>query len=252
MKAHKAYILKTDHVKSTEYAADVARSCDDVGLQYEYVNWYQGQPEEAWANTGVPKPPKVSGSPAAQCCFSGHLAMWKKILDSGEAGIVLEHDGMMLHYPDIDILDDFIVLMGYKLRDPNQYNHKLAGPPVEIVDVKGMGHEGSHAYALTPHTADRLIKEVLEQGASGAIDNRYFLKSRKSKIGLKIMSPTPAIGWIRDSTIQARGHSADRNYEFIESFQKHFNGGDNPKQPNRNKAPDQNLTAVVMGSGSLS
>lgn len=249
MKPRKAFILKTDHVKSIEYAADVANSCDAIGLNWEYLHWYQQKPDEGWQNTGVPRPSKISGNGGAQCCFSGHIAIWKKILDSGEAGIILEHDGMMLHKIDLDIPQNTIVVLGYKLEKIDQYDHKTAGPPKEIIDVIGGGHEGSHAYAITPQTAEKLLDEIQKNGAIGAIDNRYFLKSRKTTVDIKIMSPTPAIGWIRDSTIQSR--SSTRNYEFIESFQKHFNKGENPQQPNRKKVPDGHMNAVA-GSSSLS
>jgi len=37
---------------------------------------------------------------------------------------------------------------------------------------------------------------------------------------LQILSPTPAIGYLRDSTIW--GESAHVNYEFIESFAKYY------------------------------
>lgn len=220
MKPTKAYILKTTHEKSVQYAQDVANSCDAIGLNWEYLHWYQQQPEEGWQNTGVPKPKKISGGPGAQCCFSGHIAIWKKILDSGETSIVLEHDGMMLHKIDLDIPDNTIVVLGYKLEKIGSYDHKAAGAPKEIIDVLGGGHEGSHAYAITPQTAETLLNEIQKEGAMGAIDNRYFLKSRKTSVAIKIMSPTPAIGWIRDSTIQAR--SSTRNYEFIPSFKNHL------------------------------
>lgn len=222
MKARKAYILRTDHPRSLEYAKDVADSCDAVQLEWQYVDWYQGQSEEAWKNTGVDRPSKVSGSPAAQCCFSGHIRMWKMILDSKEPGIILEHDGMMLHKPNLDIPDNMMVMMGYKLTNPKVYDWKRAGPPGEILNTIGGGHEGSHAYAITPVTAERLITEVVRDGAVGAIDNRYFLKSRKTTIPMMIMSPVAAVGWPRESTIQSRGRSACRNYDFIDSFKKYY------------------------------
>lgn len=218
----KAYILKTSDKRSEQYAKDVADSCDRVGLKWEYVNWYQAQPELGWQNTGVPKPPKTSGTPGAQCCWSGHMCMWKKIVDSGETAIILEHDGMMLHPVNVDIPDDMIVVLGYKLENPNRYDHVRAGPPAEIIDVIGGGHEGSHAYAITPITAQKLLDEVANKGCSGGVDNAYFLKSRKTQIGIKIMTPTPAIGWIRESTIQAKSKSSTRNYDFIRSFKKYF------------------------------
>jgi len=222
MKPRKAFILKTDHEQSTIYATAVAKSCDNIGFEWEYINWYQGQAELAWENIGVEKPKRVSGNEAAQCCFSGHIHIWKRIVDLGEPAVILEHDGMMLHKIEIDIPDNMMVMLGYKLETPEKYKHIEAGPPREIIDVHGGGHEGSHAYALSPDTAQKLIDHVYENGAIAAIDNRYFLKSRKVDVPIKIMSPTPAIGWIRASTIQPNNISATRNYEFIETFKNHF------------------------------
>ena len=67
-----------------------------------------------------------------------------------------------------------------------------------------------------------MLKELEERGIPGAIDNTHFLKTREkhTKIPLKIMSPTPAMGWLRQSTIWKK--SAAKNYEFIESFQAHY------------------------------
>src|SRR6056300_641791 len=161
MKPTKAYILRSPHEKSQFYAKDVAASCREINLPWEYVEWYQGQADLAWQNTGISKPSKVSGSPAAQCCYSGHIAIWKKIADSNEAAIVLEHDGMMLHRVNVEIPENMIVTLGYKLENPNKYDHRTAGPPFQIIDVIGGGHEGSHAYAITPKTAQTLIDEVI-------------------------------------------------------------------------------------------
>lgn len=223
MKPTKAYILRTNDPRSVKYAADVVDSCQQVGMSFEVITWYdRANAEESWKNTGVPKPKSVPNNPAAQCCFSGHIHIWKKILDSGEPGVVLEHDGMMLHRIDLDIPDNMIVTLGYKLARPHEYNHIKAGPPTEIVDVQGGGHEGSHAYAITPITAEILLNEIQRDGCKSPIDNMYFLKSRRTAVPIKIMSPTPCIGWIRESTIQKV--SSTRNYPFIPSFAIRFMG----------------------------
>jgi GR25 family glycosyltransferase involved in LPS biosynthesis len=232
MKAEKAYILKTPDNRSISYAKDVANSCDKVGIKWQYINWYQGHVDDAWAEIKTHIPVKKIGNKAAQCCFSGHIKMWELIAESGEAGICLEHDGMMLHKPDIDIPDNVIVTLGYKLVNPTEYDHVKAGPPTEIVDVNGKGHEGSHAYAITPKTAKTLLGEINKFGVTRPIDNQYFLVSRKTTVGIQIMSPTPAIGWIRESTIQRK--SATKNYPFIDSFIEHYTNP-NPKPQKRNK-----------------
>lgn len=218
----KAYILRTNHPKSMEYSLDIAKSCESTNTAYEFIDWYQGEPQKGWdrlKKEGI-HVRKFSGNPAAQCCYSGHLFACKKIIDSGAPGIVLEHDGLMLHPIEIDIPEDQIVVLGYKLTHPQRYRHLEAGPPKEIVPVLGNGHEGSHAYAITPGTAKKIIDETSRVGVNRPIDNQYFLKSRRTSVGISIMSPTPCIGWVRDSTIQKT--SATRNYPFIDSFKQHL------------------------------
>jgi GR25 family glycosyltransferase involved in LPS biosynthesis len=150
----------------------------------------------------------------AACATVSHALLWKRILDNKETAIILEHDAVMLQPVDVDIPDHKIVVLGYKLKDISRYNHLKAGKPKDILDIDG--HEGAHAYAITWKTAELMLQELQSNGISLPIDNSFFLKMRKSKIPLSIMSPTPAIGWLRKSTIW--DESSEINYDFIDSF----------------------------------
>lgn len=222
----KAYILKTKHPNSVLYANTCAESCVQHGIKYEFVEWWsEGNPKDAWTSIGIPINDfgKFKASNAkAQFATSGHAMIWKKIRDSGEPGIVLEHDAIMLHRIDIKIPDNAIVVLGYKLQNLQEYDHIAAGPPQEIIDTPENGHEGAHAYAITHSTAQQLLDEISNRGIPGAIDNTHFLKSRAkhTKVPIKIMSPTPALGWLRESTIWKK--SAARNYRFISSFKDNY------------------------------
>jgi len=225
----KAYILRIDEPVSKQYAQICAASCKEVGLQWEYFNGFQNMSGRmAMAKIGFPttnqEPYRYIEHPTvhqkAMCCTAGHFAIWKKIAEGpDEVGVVLEHDAIMLHPITIDIPDNKIVVLGYKLEDPARYDHSSAGTPEEILHIKG--HEGAHAYAITKRTAQLLINELFHQGVRSAIDNDYFIiNQRRSKVPLGIMSPTPAMGWLRESTIWAG--AAARNYKFIPSFQKYY------------------------------
>lgn len=224
----KAYILKIDTLISDEYAKACAASCDAVELDWEYFQGYQDMTgRAAWLETGIKmdftsRHGKDPSKPTekAECCSAGHAAIWKKIAEGDDdVAIVLEHDAIMLHPVTVDVPDGNIVVLGYKITDPALYDHKLAGPPTELILVNG--HEGAHAYALTRQTAKILIDEIEAKGLLGCIDNAYFIpKQRKTKTPLLIASPTPAIGWIRESTIWNK--PAVRNTPFIESFQKYY------------------------------
>lgn len=229
-KPTKAYILKIDDPISHEYAEIAAQSCKKIGLPYEFFTGFQNQTgASALAQTGIntqysSTPYQYLENPSnghkAMCCSAGHYAIWKKISEgSDEAAILLEHDAIMLHSIQIDIPENRIVTLGYKLDDPSHYDHKKAGPPKETIDLSG--HEGAHAYAMTRNTAQFLVKEIEHQGIHSAVDNDYFLvRQRRTKVPLAIMSPTPAMGWLRKSTIW--DGSAHRNYKFIPSFQENY------------------------------
>jgi hypothetical protein len=221
----KAYILTIDNPISREYAKTCADSCDAVGLAWEYFEGYTNiSIYESWLRTGINTPTlqMLTGNlriDNTQCCSAGHAAIWKKISEGNEAAIVLEHDALMLHNLNIDIPDNRIVVLGYKTQDPSKYDHITAGPPKRVVDLEA--HEGAHAYALTPNTAKAMVDEIEERGILGCIDNAYFIKRQRiTRTPLAIMDPTPAIGWLRESTLWKK--SATANYDFIASFSVNY------------------------------
>ena len=225
----KAYILKIDNDISHEYAKTCSDSCDKVGLKWEYFMGFQKQTgKSAFGQLGIKNLPTSNyehiENPTfpqkAMCCTAGHFAIWKKIAEGpDDVGVVLEHDAIMLHPITIIIPENTIVVLGYKLTDPGRYNHVQAGAPKELIKITG--HEGAHAYAMTKRTAKFLIDEIERQGIKSAVDNDYFIKGqRRTAMPLTIASPTPALGWLRDSTIW--NNSAHRNYEFIPSFSKNY------------------------------
>jgi len=225
----KAYILRINTPISKEYAKICADSCDTVGLSWEYHEGYQNMTGRAgWCMTGIRMKfyepvryiPNPSPAQKANACSAGHGAIWKRIADGpDEAAILLEHDAIMVQPPSIDIPDGVIVVLGYKVPDPENYNHKKAGPPQKLVDIDG--HEGAHAYAMTKRTAQFLVHEIEQKGVLGAVDNAYFIRQqRRTQVPLKLADPTPALGWIRESTIW--NSSANRNYQFISSFQENY------------------------------
>lgn len=224
-----AYILKINTPLSNEYAKVCSDSCDQVGIEWEYFQGYQNMKgRAAWCKTGIKMKfqekynhiENPSSAEKAECCSAGHASIWKKIAEGEhESAIILEHDAIMLHSINIEIPDNMIVVLGYKTPTPQKYNHIQAGPPTELKPIQA--HEGAHAYAITKKTAVMLIEEIEQRGLLGCVDNAYFLKNRKTKVPISIMSPTPAIGWLRKSSIWA--NSAQKNYAFIDSFKQHYN-----------------------------
>ncbi len=232
MKPTKAFILKIRDPISEKYAEVAADSCDAIGLKWQYFNGYQNMSGiDAWGLTGVkmkwipPVRPEIIADPSdaqkAHCCSASHGEIWRLIAEGkDEAVIVLEHDAIMLHPVDIDIPENEIVALGYKITDPEKYDHVRAGPPEKLVAING--HHGAHAYAITKKTAQFLVNEIEAFGILGAVDNAYFMQGqRRTAAKLSITSPIAALGWLRESTIWSRG-SAIANYEFLESFSNYY------------------------------
>jgi hypothetical protein len=223
MYPEKAYIIRISDPLSQQYASEAVKSCEKIGLPYEFFDGIENQTAyDAWMMChfpvkmlGVYKSGKVD---KAACATVSHAMVWHKIATRKEVAIVLEHDAIMLHPVTVHIPDNMIVALGYKLQDPNRYDHVKAGPPRKLIGIDG--HEGAHAYALTWNTASIMLNELNTIGVNTPVDNCFFLKMRRTKVPLSIADPTPAIGWIRKSTIWKE--SSTLNYPFIESFNNNY------------------------------
>lgn len=223
----KAIILRHDSPISHSYAEIAAKSCDDVDLSCEYHEGFSNMAAaNAWNiineveiknNTNIEI--ETSKNKAALCTLS-HVAIWKKIIQQDEEEIIiLEHDAIMLYKPTIKIPDNTIVALGYKISDPNKYNHKVAGPPKMITAINKF--HGSHAYAITKNTAQQLFDNVKKHGTAGCIDTHWFRSDRFRKpVALAITDPICALGWLRKSTIW--GSSSHQNNITLQSFQGNY------------------------------
>ena len=203
-----------------------AITCNSLGIDYEFFEGVENKRSyDAWTSTGLDIKPgsmdhrkDTQGVDAAACCSASHALVWKRIAETQQCAIILEHDSLMLHKIKLDIPDGKIVVLGYKIDDPSRYDHIKAGPPKNILDIGS--HHGAHAYAITPKTAEMLLEELRVYGGGGPIDNRFFMKERWSKIPLAIMEPTPAIGWIRESTIWEKASTISG--ATVRSFSNHL------------------------------
>jgi len=218
----KAYILRINTDISKQYAKTASDSCEEVGLPWEY---FEGYTVDDIKKMNIPKDFPVKGNKInfngkGGACTAGHIHIWKMIADNNECAVILEHDALMLHKPEIEIPDNMIVALGYKVKDPDNYDHKKAGAPTKIENRAK--HGGAHAYAINHITAKSLIKSIEKNGTRGMVDNAYFLRnSRPENIKLGISEPTCAIGWLRNSTIWPK--SAVDNYRpLLDSFKNNY------------------------------
>ena len=236
MKPTKAYILRIDTLISKEYAKCAADSCDNIGLPWEY---FEGFTDEILKNNGkgggynpwpavrkagveFSREPNTKGPPA--CATAGHILIWKKIVDNNECAIVLEHDALMFHKVDIDIPDDALVALGYKVKDPKNYNSQKAGPPKALEERAK--HGGAHAYALNAKTAKSLLGNIKQGKRVNHIDNQFFLTGNsRGDVKLYVTDPIAGIGWLRESTIW--GKSAVDNYQpILDSFKNNYDSNE--------------------------
>lgn len=223
MKPTKAYILYHDSEESKQYANFTAYSCEQTKTPFKLCQgFYNVDPNAAWNSIGLKrKINRINENDRAQLCTAGHAALWKKIADEKDCAIILEHDAVLLYnICHVDIPDNYIISLGYKVSDPHNYDHLHAGPPQRMLGING--HEGAHAYVINHVTARAMLDEIEERGVWSAVDNMFFLLSRDTKVNLGLMDPTPAIGWIRESTIWYE--ASDKNYTFIESFKENYKG----------------------------
>lgn len=223
MKANKAYILMIDTELSREYSKCAAESCDKVGLEWEYFLGYR-EKDDINSRLPVKSPAGIKLRGKGGACTAGHIHIWHEISKSDSPAIILEHDAIMLHNPKIDIPDGVIVVLGYKVRDPENYDYKKAGPPKAIQSRKR--HGGAHAYALTPETAKTLIKNIEKDGLNNMIDNHFFLRQGSSKrysdkVPLSITDPICALGWLRKSTIWNKA-AVDNYRPILNSFTENY------------------------------
>lgn len=233
MKVSKAFILRTSDERSIEYSQACSESCDKVGLKWEYVEGINFDKDVKGAGNDkdilyklasekldvrFPKQPNMHGAAAAATV--GHFHIWQRIVNEDICAIILEHDALMLHNVDLDIPDMKLVCLGYKVTDPENYDHQKAGSPQKIEErVK---HGGAHAYAITPNTAIHLLDKIREARRISYIDNQYFLsRGQRGDCTLGIVDPIASLGWLRESTIWSK--SAVDNYSpILESFNNNY------------------------------
>lgn len=209
-----AYILRIRTQDSYNQARIAAESCANLGVDYKFHLGYTDDVHENAKQLGFNFQIDLEGrSVNAFLCTLSHYAIWKKIYDSKQIGIVLEDDARLITKPPSEIPDG-IVCLGYK----------FAGNGIKAVEqkqtlVKRDRHFGAHAYMLTPQTAKYMLdlKEIYD-----CIDTVWFRRDIQleyaEKCPIYVVDPVVAYADCSLSAIQEDGVGEVENYMPLDSF----------------------------------
>lgn len=221
------YILRHDDPKSHSHSEICAESVEKCNYEWSYWEGYSNMTKhQCWEDLNLSKydhtvnPRAGIQESKAACCTASHINIWKHVADGDHnAVIILEHDAYMYHRCDLDLPENTLVALGYRIRNYKDYNFKKAGEPKSIVPI--LRHGGSHAYAITKQTAKTLIDNIKQTGPFGCIDNHLFGgKAFKNQIQIAITDPISAVAWLRESTI--RNASDAHNFNIISSYRQNI------------------------------
>lgn len=226
-KVMKAYILYIDNEKSTRYKDEcLASSSLYPDLEMIPVEGYNG--EDAFVlshslNIGII--PHYSeqlqrGSREtnnAFCCTMGHYKIWKMIVESGEPSIVLEHDAIVKGSLSSHLInDDYdIFWLGYRVQSLDDYTYH----DIEQTRVETDRFEGTHAYAVTPQGAQKLIDNLDRFGFNDSLDGQLGMRNL-FELKMAIIDPCPIVALVgdRDSCIEFTGNPAQFNAPYTQAF----------------------------------
>lgn len=169
----------------------------DIALeQLEYEGLKRSTWDESFSNVGA-----VVGN------FVTQYRCWQRILESGEPGIVLEHDAVFVsQVPDLTGKGDII-----NLGKPSYGNYRQQDKPgVYPMFSKPGGYiPGAHGYYVTPTGAQQLINKAKQIGAAPC---DLFLNT-KNFPSIKELYPWVVEAQDGFSTIQKeKGCKAKHNY----------------------------------------
>ena len=189
----RTYILYIDKELSREYASDCRDTALKFGLRVAmHEGLYGKQNRELTRRTGLEI---LTTEYASEYCGTvGHFEIWKHIAESGEVGVVLEHDSVvMADYSNLTVGDGEILFLGPRMFHRSHYEFP-ADVEVDYFDVDH--YNGAHAYMITANTAAMLLAELdRTKKILMPIDGLLGLKN-KFNMKLKTVDPSFVISEI--------------------------------------------------------
>lgn len=210
------YILHIDEPSSLQCLNDCVGSCSQYpGLNVIPVQGYKGANyKDICEEFGLSIIPfyvnqmETIGDTLnkAFSCTAGHIKIWKMIIESGEPGVVLEHDAMVVGpLSNVDVDDDEILWLGPRINHISDYKYPWGAIP-DYIDVDRW--EGTHAYAITPKTARYLLDQIKQHGLNDSIDGQLGMRNIFD-MKFVAVDPPPVVAVVgnRQSCIEGNGKS---------------------------------------------
>jgi hypothetical protein len=224
------YILYIDDPRSIAYMKECVESCAQFpAINPIPVQGYHAVPVQALCDEfhihTIPYYTKQLPQNAAVLnrtfsCNAGHYKIWQMIADSGESGVVLEHDAIVKHdyasamYPEVR--DGEIMWLGPRVNNVTDYTYpEHIEPALEEV----VHWEGAHAYAITANTAKYLLDCVRRDGINDAIDGQLGMRNIFD-LHQVAADPPSVVAMVgnRASTIEKTGVPAVWNAQYTKGF----------------------------------
>jgi len=226
-----AYILHIDEPRSLKYLDDCLQSCKQFSdINPIPVQGYKGANyKDICEEFGIGIIPfyvdqmDKNGETLnkAFSCTAGHIKIWQMIVDSGEPGAVLEHDAIVkgpLAMVEVD--DDEILWLGPRIEFEDDYKFPW-GAINDYVDVDRW--EGTHAYAITPKTAQFLLDSIKKHGLNDSIDGQLGMRNMfDMKFKTITMPVVVAVVGNRESCIESHGNPGFWNAYHSDQFLKNL------------------------------
>ena len=161
-------------------------------------------------------------------CNAGHYRIWKMIVESGEPSVVLEHDAIIKQsFKTLEPVDGEILWLGPRILNMDDYTYP-DGWETKYLEVDRW--EGTHAYAITPKTAQMLLDYINEYGINDSIDGQMGMRNIFD-MRMRAVDPPPVVAVVsndRQSTIEDSKVAAKWNAYSTDGFRAGLKAGMEP------------------------
>lgn len=238
MKIEHAYILYIDTPDAIQYMEECKRSCEEHGIP---VTPFMGMKlptttQAIYDNWGFKVDPRVNQHAVLkenptneefvlniwfkeQLCLTGHMAIWKKIATEHNGAVaVFEHDAIVKrNFLDADVQDQQWLFLGYRVDHRDDY--ECVDDPFKTIQIGKF--EGTHAYALTPQTAnycldslENFVKQNSYLPLGVSVDHMMGVRNM-FKLPMCVLDPGPVIVATEDKVSHTQPEGKVARYNMI-------------------------------------